>query len=143
MELLFGVGLVFLIMKMGEMYTLNFVVPNMWNQNAHDITEFCSLNMDAWYYRISVACNIRVLGVFWRGESCANIDLAQLPIHQATDPAKHLAPIFRFNIVTNKATQFSNLKPSQSSNNTSRQMKAHRGKSIAAFISLGPNGKRY
>ena len=28
------------------------------NQIAHDITEFYSVNMDAWYYRISVACDI-------------------------------------------------------------------------------------
>ena len=28
------------------------------NQSAHDITKFCSVNMDAWHYRISVACDI-------------------------------------------------------------------------------------
>ena len=28
------------------------------NQSAHDITEFCSINMDAWYYRISVPCDV-------------------------------------------------------------------------------------
>jgi hypothetical protein len=28
------------------------------NQSAHDITEFCSVNMDVWYYRISVACDV-------------------------------------------------------------------------------------
>jgi hypothetical protein len=27
------------------------------HQSARDITEFCSVNMDAWYYRISVACD--------------------------------------------------------------------------------------
>ena len=27
------------------------------NQSARDIMEFCSVNMDAWYYRISVACD--------------------------------------------------------------------------------------
>ena len=28
------------------------------NQSACDITEFCSVNIDAWYYRMSVACDI-------------------------------------------------------------------------------------
>ena len=27
------------------------------DQSACDITEFCSVNMDAWYYRFSVACD--------------------------------------------------------------------------------------
>ena len=28
------------------------------NQSAHDITKFCNVSMDVWYYRISVACDI-------------------------------------------------------------------------------------
>ena len=40
-------------------YTLNFVVSHLCgNQSARDVTEFCSVNMDAYCYRISVACDI-------------------------------------------------------------------------------------
>jgi hypothetical protein len=28
------------------------------NQSAHDVTECCGVNMDAWYYGVSVACDI-------------------------------------------------------------------------------------
>ena len=43
-----------------HMYTLNSVVSHLWqvtNHSARDITEFCSVNMDAQYYRISAACD--------------------------------------------------------------------------------------
>ena len=40
-----------------RLYTLNSVASHLCNQSARDITEFSSVNMDAWYYRISVACD--------------------------------------------------------------------------------------
>ena len=40
-----------------NIYTLNSVVSPCGNQSARGITEFCSVNMDAWYYRIRVACD--------------------------------------------------------------------------------------
>ena len=30
--------------------------PSCGNQSARDVTKFCSVHMDTWYYRISVAC---------------------------------------------------------------------------------------
>ena len=39
-------------------YTLNSVVSHLCNQSARDILEFSSVNMDAWYYRNSVACDV-------------------------------------------------------------------------------------
>ena len=39
-------------------YTLNSVVSHMWQPKCMwYITEFCSVNKDAWYCRISVACD--------------------------------------------------------------------------------------
>jgi hypothetical protein len=39
-------------------YTLNSAVSHCGNQSAREITEFCSVNVDPRYYRISVACDI-------------------------------------------------------------------------------------
>ena len=38
-------------------YTLNSVVSYRDNQSARDIMDFCSVIMDAWYYRINAACD--------------------------------------------------------------------------------------
>jgi hypothetical protein len=42
-------------------YTLSTLEYHTYgNQSAHDIMEFCSVNMDASYYRNNVACDIMV-----------------------------------------------------------------------------------
>jgi hypothetical protein len=49
------------------------------NQSAHNITELCSVNMDAWKYRISVACDTLECGPLYlsfptnMADACTNI----------------------------------------------------------------------
>ena len=39
-------------------YTLNFVVSHLWQPKCMWYYGVCSVNMDVWYYRISVECDI-------------------------------------------------------------------------------------
>ena len=44
-------------------YTLTSVLSHIYgNQSARDITEICSVNVDAWYYGVSVACDAMEFG---------------------------------------------------------------------------------
>ena len=36
-------------------HIINSLVSQLWQPKYHDITKSCSVNMDAWYYRIRVA----------------------------------------------------------------------------------------
>ena len=43
--------------KSGQISTKLRSITHDGNESARDVTQFCSVNMDEWYYRISVACD--------------------------------------------------------------------------------------